>query len=568
MNRNIKALRTLWIVPVVLLISSCSGDWLDINNDPNNPVDPDIELLVPSMQTGMINVLVDRFDVLAAVGQNIESTDTQYDLGSDGGIPLGYEELYVDALINAQRIINDAPLVDPPLTTHSGMAKVLKAYIFTVLVDLWGDAPFDEALLGAEGPDAPKWESGDVLYPKILSLLNEGIQELQAGGLPPLNDIIYNGSTDNWVKFANTIKLKMALNISDAGLASQAINDGVIDSNDDDADFIFGSGLAPENRHRMYQLHYQSNKAFYMSNYLMYTMYKSYGNPEEADLVDPRMRYYFYRQITSFEDAVSTGKVVPDDFPCFGYGSRYNDPSTWLVTCAYGYVGDGYIGRDHGDGQGIPNDGGSRTTYGAYPIGGMFDDGSGKTVGQSDGTGAGIYPIMTNAMANFMKAEAVLRLGVAGDARTFIEAGLRASIEDVMAYGSTANNFNAALAPTANDVEAYVSAVMARYDASPDSGTGDNAGTKLDVVMEQWHIANYGNTIESFINLRRTKLPFVRSANNLTARMSIQPVNTYPRRIPFPQSELATNPNAPDPDQVVWFQTPIFWDDNNYPDRF
>ena len=52
---------------------------------------------------------------------------------------------------------------------------------------------------------------------------------------------------------------------------AKAIAGGVISMNTEDADFQFGTGLAPENRHRMHQLHYTGGtKTFYMSNALMH----------------------------------------------------------------------------------------------------------------------------------------------------------------------------------------------------------------------------------------------------------------------------------------------------------
>ncbi|MEQ9300887.1 MAG: SusD/RagB family nutrient-binding outer membrane lipoprotein [Cyclobacteriaceae bacterium] len=575
MTRLNKITRYISALVIMGLVSSCSGDWLDVNENPNNPIEPDLELLIPSIQIATAQVLVDRLDDVGVLGQVIEGGNSDYDLGAVTSFGLGFEEFYVDALVNAERVIQDAPLNDPPLTTHSGIAKVMKAYVYSVIIDLWGNAPFDEALQGAEGPVAPLWEDGAQVYPKIIALIDSGIADLNAGGVGPQSDPIYGGDASKWVKFANTLKLKMSLNTGDAGTATAALAGGVIEANADDADFVFGTGLAPENRHRMHQLHYTGGvKTFYMSNTMMFKMYKGYGVEGEADLVDPRMRYYFYRQLPSgtgaepFTAAVAAGKVVPDDFPCFGFGARHTNPSTFTIRCSYGYVGDGYMGRDHGDGTGIPNDGGARTTFGIYPIGGLFDDNGGTTVQQGDISAGGIYPFLTNAMAKFMHAEAVLRLGVAGDAGALLEAGVRASISDVMAFGAGASNFNSSLAPTSADVETYVEAVMARYDAAPDN---DGVGSKLDVVMEQWYIASFGNNTESYINFRRTKLPSVRPSTDASgndARMSILPVNTYPRRLPFPQTELQTNVNAPDPDQIVWFTTPIFWDNVAYPTRF
>ncbi len=550
------------------LLSSCNGDWLNVNDNPNSPAEPDIELLVPSFQIATAQVLADRLDLIGTLSQVWEGTESQYDLGSESGPQFAYEEFFTDALINAQRVIQDAPLNDPPLSTHLGMAKVMKTYVYYIMIELWGAVPYDEALLGAEGPDAPTWENGAQIYPKLLTLLNEGIADLQAGGVAPQRDVIYQGNVDKWARFANTLKMKMAINLGDVAMIQQAISAGVIESNEDNAIFEFGMGLAPENRHKLHQEHYSPGKDFYMSNTLMWKMLRGYGAEGEMDAVDPRMRYYFYRQILDFDEALAAGRVVPDDFPCFNYGERHNDPDTWGSQCAYGYIGNGYTGREQADGSGIPNDGSTRTTFGIYPIGGLFDNNSAKVVNQSDISRGGIYPFFTAAMSKFMQAEAVLLLGMAGDARQLLEDGVRASIEHVMDFGEGASNFDANYAPTDDDIDLYVRNVLAKYDASSDNNVTGGFGSKLDVVMDQWYIASFGNSTEAFSNFRRVKLPFIRPANNGSGRMGLVPVNPYPRRLPFPGSELATNPNAPDPDETLWFRDPIFWDDNNYPSNF
>ncbi len=559
----IRNISRVMAIGLVMFIASCSGDWLDINNDPNNPVEPDLELLVPSMQGGLVNALVDRYDHLAPLGHNLEAGISRYSLTTDGGFDLGFEEIYVDALINAERVIADAPNQDPPLPVYSGIAKMIKAYSFAFLIDMYGTVPYEEALLGAEGPLSPTYEEGGQVYDKVLELIDSGLADLAQGGVAPANDIIFQGDTERWIKFGNTLKMKLLLNtrLVDENRARTGINailsaGQIMSENGDDADFFFGSGITPENRHRLHQTHYQGAKTFYMSNYMMHTMYEKYS------VADPRMRYYFYRQIDQFDP--SSPKLVADDFPCFGYGAVHTDESTWTGTCAYGYLGDGYIGRDHGDNTGIPNDGGSRTTFGIYPIGGLFDDDGYLTVAQSDGTGAGFYPLLTHFMARFMEAEAQLTLnGDAAAARQALESGVRASVSKVMNYGAgNASNFDPELAPTTADVDSYVSDVLAAYDGA--SADDD----KLNIIMEQWQIANFGNNSESWINLRRTKLPFILPANNASARMSIVPDNTYPRRLPFPASEISTNTTLPDANEVVFFQTPIFWDRTAYPARF
>lgn len=568
-------------VAVMLSATSCGDDWLDVNTDPNNPVNPDIDLLITASQVATAQVMVDRLDVVGVLGQNIESTDSQYPF-NPSDFNLAWEELYKDALINIEQIIATAedPEAENQLPSYAAIAKLQKAYIYTIIVNMWGTAPYEEATLGASGPSSPVYEDGSEIYPKLLTLIDEALGQLASvedgDPVPFGSDVIYGGDVDRWTKMGNSLKLKLYINLASvessrgsavAGINQLIADNNLISSNDDDYQLQFGSNLAPENRHRWHQQHYQGDKTYYMSNFMMNRM------QNEFSAIDPRIRYYFYRQISEFDDALASGVVVPDDFPCFGYGARPNDPSSWTGTCAVGYVGNGYTGRDHGDGTGIPNDGSSRTTFGVYPIAGLFDDNTFKTVAQSDGSGAGIYPFITNFMVKFWLAESALLYGTTGEPSTYLEEGMRASISKVVTFGQEfATNYDAGFEPSDADINAYVDDILALY-ANPPVGNplydmGSPVESQLNIILGQSHLANFGNMTESYTNLRRTKYPYIPPANNPNSAMAIIPIQTYPRRLPFAQNELNTNANAPDANQVQWFNTPIFWDTKSYPSRF
>ncbi|MGB3587338.1 MAG: SusD/RagB family nutrient-binding outer membrane lipoprotein [Tunicatimonas sp.] len=559
----------------LLLTTSCGEDFLDINDNPNEPVNPSIDLLFPSAQVAYSTVIVHttRLGEVGPIAQIYESTDSQYELGG-ALFNNAWDNLFTLGLVNLDQVITSAPEADLP--AHAAIAKLQKAYIYSILIDMWGAAPFDEAV-NTEFNE-PTWEEGAVVYPKVISLIDEALGELSV--LPedvptPSSDLIYDGDVDKWIKMGNSLKLRMLINLANGGDASAvgqieslASNGNLIDSNSDNFEFQYGSTLAPENRHRWHQNHYFATKTYYMSNSLMARMLNNTGG---FGSVDPRTRYYFYRQILDFDPTADGAKVVRDDFPCFGYGARFNDETTWQSTCAYGYQGNGYVGRDHGDGTGIPNDDGARTTFGVYPAGGLFDNDSGLSVGQSDGTGAGIVPMITNSMVKFWLAEAALFYGAnSGDPRDLLQQAMEAHIAEVQAFpGRAGVSADAAFVPSADDVAAYVNNTLAIYDAAPDNTEPTTLlGSKQDVWAAQFQISLFGNPVEAYNLMRRTKLPLALTADNANASMSIIPTNPYPKRLPFPQDEINTNPNAFRQSDVPWQTSPVFWDTKAYPRRF
>ena len=77
---------------------------------------------------------------------------------------------------------------------------------------------------------------------------------------------------------------------------------------------------------------------------------------------DPRTRYYFYRQSLNFTTDTNENECI-----------TVLRPAHYSFTDVYCNPGDGYWGRDHGDNGGVFPDGGLRTTFGVYPVGGLLD---------------------------------------------------------------------------------------------------------------------------------------------------------------------------------------------------
>jgi hypothetical protein len=92
------------------------------------------------------------------------------------------------------------------------MGTTMQVYGWQVMVDFNDKVPYFEAFLGdVNGNFNPKYDAGDVIYTDLLARLDTALSK-------PLNllstpeqkgDLVYGGNTDNWVKFLNTLKLKM-----------------------------------------------------------------------------------------------------------------------------------------------------------------------------------------------------------------------------------------------------------------------------------------------------------------------------------------------------------------------
>jgi len=210
---------------------------LDINKSPNTPgrEQANAKLVFPSAVMATAAQIGGEYAILGSIwGQyatqsafaNQYRTWEQYNLnGLD--FERSYEGLFARSLPNLQLIIDQAR--EQKNWNFFLMATVMKAYTTQVLVDLYGDIPFTEALQGA-GNLNPKFDDGYTIYKSLLDSLDAALaKDFTASTNIPAGhaDIVFpgSGSTDiaadadwissgninRWKQFANTLELKMYL---------------------------------------------------------------------------------------------------------------------------------------------------------------------------------------------------------------------------------------------------------------------------------------------------------------------------------------------------------------------
>ena len=424
---------------------------------------------------------------------------------------------------------------------HVGVAQVLEAYAYMLLVDHAGDVVYSEANNPEEFPN-PKLDSGKVVYDAQLALLDDAIANLNATTVKVPQDI-YFGDFDpsNWINLANTLKLRAYLNLrltnpdaARTGINSVLAGGRFINTVDEDFQFAYSNVQNPtESRHPFFTGNYQAaGSGQYMSNNLYDLMNAGDDQPPfiETGDPDPRARYYFYRQTSN----VPSGS----NLPCEGDAS-YD----------YCYVGNLYWGRDHTDDAGIPADNVRRSTYGVYPGGGAFDRDLFEQARAASETmeGAGILPIYLSSQTHFALAEAALTLGTGGGSpASLLEQGIRLSMEKVTNFPTvstvnpdTSEDFGASNA----DINAYVSGVLNAFNSA-------NTAGKLNIIARENLIASFGSGTEPYNTYRRTGAP--------TLQSPIISAGAFPRVWRYPETEVDGNPNITQ--QPLTNRT--FWDNN------
>jgi len=465
---------------------------------------------------------------------------------------------YTGLLVNIKDMKERA--IKEKLPYHAAMAKIIEAYTLVTLVDYFGKIPYTAAF-NIDNFN-PTVDEGAATYDKALQLLDEAITDASkvtaANFSPPLapTDLFYGPtvnttSLSKWRRLARTLKLKILLQrrLVDASAIGRintlVAEDSLIRTSTNDFQFIYPANSFdnPNNYHPWFMENYQVGASQYMSNFFMdRVLFRSSS-------IDPRRRYYFYRQTAA----------TPTDPNVLNCASAVSPPPQYPPGMAFCAVtGSGYFGRDHLDPAGIPPDQLLRTIYGLYPAGGAFDntgavDNASGSRGRitSGARGRGILPIMLSSFTEFMLGEVALISNDPAGARTRLNNGITASINKVVNFNIAAMPATAsagsALIPSGPTITNFIATILTQYD----NAVGNDA--KLDILVREYWISLYGNGIEAYNTYRRTGKP-----GGMQPSLSQNP-GTFIRSVYYPSVFVNRNNTVT---QKATTGERVFWDTN------
>jgi hypothetical protein len=574
-----------YIIPLALItiLGSCKKDFFDINTDPNNPTDAPINLLLPTAQRTLGDALAmggsgengglsqelstyvhhistrEEADQYGITGQNFY-TNLAWPKFYASSPPPGESAPLYGILQNLEEII--AKSTEDENLWYRGIAKVLKAYSYSQLVDVFGDIPFSQAnkLNDATNPVIyPTFDDDAAIYSQLFVMIDEAIADLgtseQSNALIPADDdLIYGGNIANWIKAANTLKLKLYTqtrlvdDVSAEVSALLAAPESLINSIDESFMLPYGTLGATDDRNPGFGEYFAPQRSNHISPWFYETL-MGRNAFIHTGIKDPRIPYYWYNQLT------------PDEAP--QNQTEYRDHS--FATIYFGSVGPD---KDRSNQV-------SLSVVGIYPVGGRYDDSAGITVSGTSGTGAAPYRFITYPDRLFLEAE-LINAGVAtGDEKAVLRAAIEASFEQVdQVIGMVAPTqtvplmSSAEVAPTVTD---YIDDVMAEYDANP--------AKHLQIIMTQKWIQTFGSEVDPYTDYRRTGFPIIWDPSNETMApggFAQPPVDgdpfqdvqkkvpvligrDFPYSLPWPRSEIEVNVNAPAQKTPSDPSAKIFW---------
>ncbi len=307
-----------------VLLASCASDdkYEDINRDPNNPTEVAADALFTSATKSLFdqmestNVNTNVFRLFSQYWTETTYVDeSNYDLVTRNISSNHWTEMYADVLYDLQDAKN---LADTD--NKKAMIEVLEVYTWQQLVDTFGDIPYSSALQGSAEP-TPAYDNDATIYADLLVRINAAITMLDASGDDGFisADVIYGGDVTKWEKFANSLKLKLAMRMADVNTADaqqaaqQAVAAGVLSSNGDNA-IIQYEGSTPNTNPLWVDLVQSGRSDFVAANTVVDHM-NTLSDPRRAVYFDDNQAGYIggpYGENNSFSQYSHVGEIMHD----------------------------------------------------------------------------------------------------------------------------------------------------------------------------------------------------------------------------------------------------------------
>jgi len=329
--------KILAILMIFLVFSSCTKKLEDLNQNTKDPV----KVTGESLFTGAQKHLFDQMTT-PNVNLNIWRMFTQqwtettyldeanYDIITRPIPGSHWNILYRDVLKNldeSAKVIGATSYPDPsPAIQKNRLAvvEIMTIYTWSILVETFGNVPYTQAL--NVNNVTPAYDDGLTIYKDLINRLNKAIGKMDpAWGSIGAADNMYEGDVAGWLKFANSLKLRMGLLLADIPSEAafvkttvEAAAPGVIASNADNARLVYLN--AQPNTNPIYDnLVASGRNDFVPANTLVDSM---------NNLADPRRAYYYTQVDTS---------TTPGEVKLAYVGGIYGESNNFF---SYSHVSD------------------------------------------------------------------------------------------------------------------------------------------------------------------------------------------------------------------------------------
>ncbi|MFT4019371.1 MAG: SusD/RagB family nutrient-binding outer membrane lipoprotein [Agriterribacter sp.] len=507
--------RLYGFVILSMLAHSCTKDYAEINTDKNAvAIIGDAE--IPFLFSGAIaaipwgdqvaeNLFSAQYAQYFACNATYFPSD-RYTMVSDW-VQNNFDPMYTRVAPQLQVIMEKKD----PGSAEAALANIWWVYAFHRVTDYWGPIPYFS--IGTGGTSVP-YDPQDKIYEDFFKRLKEATDILDGKrSETPFGsyDLIYNGNVDKWIKFANTLRLRLAMRISNVNAAlakaeaEAAYAGGVFTTSPDDDTY------SPKNTQDINRISQMSNWNEFRMSAAMESVLKGYDDPRISEYFIPAKNTGQYDGLRNGLSESQLGDPMNKPDANSHVGPRWSSP-------AYGGIA-GYISTPAN--------------------------------------------VMCAAEAWFLRAEgALLEWNMGGTAKELYENGIKASmaqwgVTDATAVQQYINSTSLPIAPDDYLNSPAVANIPVKF--------GANESIQKEQIATQKWLALFPDAMEAWADYRRghyNKLYPVANSDNPDLT---DPSSQWIRRITFLLSERQSNGGEVEkavnllggPDKIT---TPLWWD--------
>lgn len=515
-NMDLKRLASAVVLSAAFAVvfTGCS-DFLDINDNPNEATRQQLEQvpenLIPQAAAQLaVNKSIENYfgafwaQTWSGAGFGLFIDADNYQIG---GVTFNntYIANYADAAGNFTEVIRIAERANPENVSYNpsnvrAQAEILRQYTYFYETLFFGAVPYSQANKVNQFPE-PAPDSQEEILRGVIANLDTAVTNIDPAQSGIGGDFFYDGDLNNWIRFANTVKLK-AYFLLLSGEGSQT-GDGVEGALPNDNDLraeienLLAEPLIRENSQN-FAFPYadqatQRNPLFAVSNQFSSGENIAWGCG--AELVD---------------------QMLAENSP------RERDPRLRLYCQEDQFPNSDFTGIP-------PGSGGSGT---ASLANGLVQN---SLVSDVIHRPTSPEEFATAAEVLLKEAEWELRTGNPAAARSKLEEGIRASIQEVNGYPNIDSTV------TQSEIDSYINSLPSQGNLSLE-----------DIQLQQW-IDLFERQIEVWTHWRRTKVPDLTPSSN-----AVTDGNVIARRYNLPTAATSANPNL-SPRQIetpMWFEGP------------
>jgi hypothetical protein len=196
------------------VFQGCTKDFAEKNTDPNSIDRVTADVLLPGIIRSTVNEMVGES---WGIGNIVIQHTAKVQFVSEDRYIWGDRDGLWNNMYNNLRDLDKLLVLSEGTNANNykGIALVLRAWMFSLLTDAYGDIPYSEAGKGETGIYQPKYDTQENVYEGILNDLRTANELLGSSGETVSGDLIYGGEVAKWKKLANSLRIRYLMRISD-----------------------------------------------------------------------------------------------------------------------------------------------------------------------------------------------------------------------------------------------------------------------------------------------------------------------------------------------------------------